>query len=166
MAIINQKPFFFLLLFLLLHRYTSFANASYPKYESLWSLIFLDNSNDNNNHKTTFTAAGLSPGPAPEPTIKPTPGGQNPPKSPPPSPKLSPPPPSPPPPGALVPPPSPSNAEPAQGKDGLSGGQKAGIVIGTLAGSGLLVFGGMIYKKRRSNIRRARFGSAARASFL
>ncbi|XP_062157345.1 classical arabinogalactan protein 5-like isoform X2 [Alnus glutinosa] len=45
---------------------------------------------------------------------------------------------------------------------GLNGGQKAGIAIGVLAGAGALLLGGLVYMKRRSNIRRSQFGRAAR----
>ncbi|WCJ19334.1 hypothetical protein M5689_001630 [Euphorbia peplus] len=67
--------------------------------------------------------------------------------------------------------PAPSNVPPPpSGKSGssggLKGGQKAGIVMGTLAGAGLLVFGGMIYKTRRSNMKRERLASAARTPML
>ncbi|KAJ8766002.1 hypothetical protein K2173_020518 [Erythroxylum novogranatense] len=44
----------------------------------------------------------------------------------------------------------------------LNGGQKAGIVIGSMAGASLLLCGGMVYRKRRSNIRRERLASEAR----
>nr|GLL34955.1 hypothetical protein F511_28714 [Ipomoea trifida] len=46
---------------------------------------------------------------------------------------------------------------------GLSGGQKAGIVIGVFAAAGAGWVGWRIYKKRRGNIRRARFGYQARS---
>jgi len=61
--------------------------------------------------------------------------------------------------------PQPIKEEP-RSPGGLNGGQKAGIAIGVLAGTGLIVFGGLVYKKRRSNIRRARFGYAARNTIL
>ncbi|KAL8247597.1 hypothetical protein R6Q59_008813 [Mikania micrantha] len=53
-----------------------------------------------------------------------------------------------------------------RGSSGLSGGQKAGIAIGVLAGAGLIGFATMVYMKRRSNIQRARFGVLARRSQL
>ncbi|GFZ14775.1 uncharacterized protein LOC130764062 [Actinidia eriantha] len=53
-----------------------------------------------------------------------------------------------------------------KGSKGMSGGQKAGIAIGVLAAAGVVGLGGMVYKKRRANIRRARFGSAARRTSL
>ncbi|KAJ9540087.1 hypothetical protein OSB04_026593 [Centaurea solstitialis] len=49
---------------------------------------------------------------------------------------------------------------------GLSGGQKAGIVFGVLAGAGLIGFATVVYMKRKSNIRRARLGVSARRSQL
>ncbi|CAH1438431.1 unnamed protein product [Lactuca virosa] len=52
------------------------------------------------------------------------------------------------------------------GSSGLSGGQKAGITLGVLAGAGLMGFATVVYMKRRSNIQRARFGASARRSQL
>ncbi|KAI3748607.1 hypothetical protein L6452_11811 [Arctium lappa] len=49
---------------------------------------------------------------------------------------------------------------------GLSGGQKAGIVFGVLAGVGLIGFATVVFMKRKSNIQRARFGVLARRSQL
>ncbi|KAK1551700.1 hypothetical protein Q3G72_003066 [Acer saccharum] len=43
-------------------------------------------------------------------------------------------------------------------KSGMNGGQKARIVMGMLAVSAVVGLGGMVYKKRRSNIIRANFG--------
>lgn len=71
-------------------------------------------------------------------------------------------------------PPTPNNPVPnlpppvnqVPGPSGLNGGQKAGVAIGVLAGSGLIVFGGLVYKKRRRNIRRSRYSYAARDTFL
>ncbi|XP_048326724.1 uncharacterized protein LOC125421560 [Ziziphus jujuba] len=95
-----------------------------------------------------------------------------------PAPNNPPPPPPPPPPPSPPPPPANGAPRPQPGKhlpnppppplkgSGLSGGQKAGIVIGVLLGTGLLVFGGLVYKKRRHNIRRSRFGYAARNTLL
>ncbi|CAI8596543.1 unnamed protein product [Vicia faba] len=48
------------------------------------------------------------------------------------------------------------------GPSGLSGGQKAGIVIGTLLGAALLGFFGLVCWKRQSNVRRNRYSNAAR----
>ncbi|GAU20532.1 hypothetical protein TSUD_130900 [Trifolium subterraneum] len=89
-----------------------------------------------------------SPTPAPIPTT-PTP-------SPSPNPNSTPPSPS---------PNAPKPASPVDGRggpSGLSGGQKAGIVIGTLLGAALLGFFGMVCWKRQSNIRRNRYSNAAR----
>lgn len=52
------------------------------------------------------------------------------------------------------------------GSSGLSGGQMAGIVIGVLAGAGVIWFATMVYPKRRSNIQRARYVVLARRSEL
>ncbi|KAJ8651133.1 hypothetical protein MRB53_004156 [Persea americana] len=49
---------------------------------------------------------------------------------------------------------------------GLKSGQKAGIAIGVILGAGIIGFAGFVYKKRKANIRRARFGSAARRAQL
>ncbi|KAL5733482.1 hypothetical protein ACOSQ2_033174 [Xanthoceras sorbifolium] len=91
-------------------------------------------------------------------------GPKLPPKSPPP-PSFSPLPSAnsyPPPEWAAAPPPPGE----ARKKSAMSGGQKAGIAVGVLAGAAVIGLGGMVYKKRRSNIRRAHFGQAARRSFL
>ncbi|KAM4094238.1 hypothetical protein ACB094_06G180600 [Castanea mollissima] len=56
------------------------------------------------------------------------------------------------------PPPSPTTRGSSSCR-GLNGGQKAGIAIGVMSG-------GLVYKKRRSNIRRAKFGVAARSPVL
>lgn len=67
-----------------------------------------------------------------------------------------------------LPPPSRNAPEPEPpaagrgGPSGLSGGQKAGIVIGTLLGAALLGFFGLVCWKRQSNIRRNRYSNAAR----
>uniref|UniRef100_A0A7N0V6P1 Uncharacterized protein n=1 Tax=Kalanchoe fedtschenkoi TaxID=63787 RepID=A0A7N0V6P1_KALFE len=97
-----------------------------------------------------------SPAPTPEPGV--------PPASPPPPPQSSNP--------AAPPPPPPSTGSGGNGSPGkkksaeLSGGQTAGVVIGVLAALGLLVLGSLVYKKRRNNIRRSRYGSAARRASL
>ncbi|KAL8217197.1 hypothetical protein R6Q57_024034 [Mikania cordata] len=49
---------------------------------------------------------------------------------------------------------------------GMSGGKKAGIAIGVIAAACVVGFGGMLYRKRQQNIRRAEFSSAARREFL
>lgn len=82
--------------------------------------------------------------------------------------------PSPPPP--VNPPPLSPSGEGGSGENGprpskkksgsLSGGQTAGVVIGILAALGLLILGSLVYKKRQSNIKRGRFGSAARRASL
>ncbi|CAJ2639692.1 unnamed protein product [Trifolium pratense] len=98
-----------------------------------------------------------SPSPAPNPTPpSPTPAPPVPTPTPSPSPNPNPTPPS---------PNAPKPAPPADGRGGpagLSGGQKAGIVIGTLLGAALLGFFGMVCWKRQSNIRRNRYSNAAR----
>ncbi|KAM7522341.1 hypothetical protein LguiA_012243 [Lonicera macranthoides] len=47
-----------------------------------------------------------------------------------------------------------------------SGGQKAGIAIGVIVGACVVGVGGKVYKKRRDNIRRSRYGYSARGDFL
>lgn len=96
------------------------------------------------NFVTSYNHISLSPWGAPAPYKPPA------------SPSPPPPPPSPPPP--------PPNKEGSS--RGLSGGQKAGIVFGVLIGAGLIGFGGFVYKKRKGNMRRRRFGAAARTTFL
>ncbi|KAF8396578.1 hypothetical protein HHK36_018202 [Tetracentron sinense] len=49
---------------------------------------------------------------------------------------------------------------------GLKGGQKAGIVVGVIIGACLIGFGGLVYKKRRDNIRRTEYGYGVRREFL
>ncbi|XAR52370.1 hypothetical protein NMG60_11020407 [Bertholletia excelsa] len=75
-----------------------------------------------------------------------------------------PPPPSPPPP--LLPPPAPPAPEPREYSKGLTGGSKAGTVIGVLAAVYMVGFGAMVYKKRRDYVGRYRNGYAARRDFL
>ncbi|AES70196.1 vegetative cell wall protein gp1 [Medicago truncatula] len=100
--------------------------------------------------------------PSPAPNLRPpspTPAPVPPPNSPPPAPVPSP---------ISSPPPNPNAPEPEPtaagqgGSSGLSGGQKAGIVIGTLLGAAILGFIGMVCWKRRVNIRRNRYSDAAR----
>ncbi|TXG49547.1 hypothetical protein EZV62_025422 [Acer yangbiense] len=95
-------------------------------------------------------------GPAPSPHQQQS--GPTPPLPPPPSPTSS----SPPPEWAAAPPPPPPPTE----KSGMNGGKKAGITMGIMAGAAVVGLGGMVYKKRRSNIRRAIFGRAAKRSLL
>lgn len=65
------------------------------------------------------------------------------------------------------PPPPPSRTTRGSSSSrGLNGGQKAGIAIGVMSAAGALFLGGLVYKKRRSNIRRAKFGVAARSPVL
>ena len=74
------------------------------------------------------------------------------------------PPQSPPPTNINVPPPTTQGS--SSSSRGLNGGQKAGIAIGVMSAAGALFLGGLVYKKRRSNIRRAKFGVAARRPVL
>ncbi|WCJ19333.1 hypothetical protein M5689_001629 [Euphorbia peplus] len=67
---------------------------------------------------------------------------------PPPSPRLVAPPLPAPPPQAFPP-----DTPPLRNSGGMNGGKKAGIVVGSLAGVALLVVGGIMYGKRRSEKR-------------
>ncbi|KAJ8616006.1 hypothetical protein MRB53_035378 [Persea americana] len=49
---------------------------------------------------------------------------------------------------------------------GLKAGQKAGIALGVIVGVGIVGVGGFVYKKRQENIRRSRYGYAARGELL
>ncbi|OWM84186.1 vegetative cell wall protein gp1 [Punica granatum] len=49
---------------------------------------------------------------------------------------------------------------------GMSGGKKFGIAFGVIVLAGLVIFGGLVYKKRQDNIRRARYNYAAGADIL
>ncbi|GLT56773.1 hypothetical protein SLA2020_297920 [Shorea laevis] len=49
---------------------------------------------------------------------------------------------------------------------GMSGGKKAGIVIGVVAAACLVGIAGMVYKKRQQNIRRSQYGYSARREIL
>lgn len=51
-------------------------------------------------------------------------------------------------------------------KGGMNGGKKAGIAIGVIAALCFVGIGGIVYKKRRDNVRRSEYGNAARSSFL
>ncbi|KAK1552737.1 hypothetical protein Q3G72_022636 [Acer saccharum] len=111
-------------------------------------------------HRSSYRQmTGTGPAPSPHqqhngPTPLP-PQPSPPPLSPSPSPTSS----SPPPEWAAAPPP------PTE-KIGMNGGQKAGITMGIMAGAAVVGLGGMVYKKRRSNIRRAIFRQAAKRSLL
>ncbi|CAN8255031.1 unnamed protein product [Cochlearia groenlandica] len=48
------------------------------------------------------------------------------------------------------------------GGGGMSGGTKVGVVFGMVAAVCVVGLGGFVYKKRRENIRRSRYGYAAR----
>uniref|UniRef100_A0A1J3GW23 Uncharacterized protein n=1 Tax=Noccaea caerulescens TaxID=107243 RepID=A0A1J3GW23_NOCCA len=48
------------------------------------------------------------------------------------------------------------------GGDGMSGGTKAGVAFGTIAAVCVVGVAGFVYKKRQDNIRRSRYGYAAR----
>nr|XP_023887896.1 WPP domain-associated protein [Quercus suber] len=77
------------------------------------------------------------------------------------------PPQSPPPPTNInVPPPTTQGSSSSSSSRGLNGGQKAGIAVGVMSAAEALFLGGLVYKKRRSNIRRAKFGVAARRPVL
>ncbi|KAK1382468.1 classical arabinogalactan protein 9 [Heracleum sosnowskyi] len=56
-----------------------------------------------------------------------------------------------------TPPSSPPSAKSKGSSKGMNGGQKAGLALGVIAGAALVGFGGMVYAKRRKNIRRSRF---------
>ncbi|KAI8573672.1 hypothetical protein RHMOL_Rhmol01G0295300 [Rhododendron molle] len=56
--------------------------------------------------------------------------------------------------------------EKGEGSVGMKGGKKAGIVFGVVAAACVVGFGGVVYKKRQRNIKRAQYGYAARSDFL
>ncbi|XP_063942968.1 proline-rich receptor-like protein kinase PERK1 [Daucus carota subsp. sativus] len=60
--------------------------------------------------------------------------------------------------------PPPQSAKSRGGSNGMKGGQKAGLAIGVIAGAALVGFGGMVYAKRRQNIRRSRFMDSVQLS--
>lgn len=62
--------------------------------------------------------------------------------------------------------PAPGDGQSRRKRKGVSGGQTAGIVIGVLAGVALIGFGALVFKKRQANIRRSRFGFAARKASI
>jgi len=49
---------------------------------------------------------------------------------------------------------------------GMSGGQKAGIVLGVLIGACVVGFAGFVYKKRQQNVRRSQYGYAASSGLI
>ncbi|CAN4120315.1 unnamed protein product [Withania somnifera] len=49
---------------------------------------------------------------------------------------------------------------------GMSGGKKAGVAIGVITAACVVFLGGLVYKKRRQNIRRAQFGYVAKRDWL
>ncbi|KAJ9175543.1 hypothetical protein P3X46_014089 [Hevea brasiliensis] len=57
-----------------------------------------------------------------------------------------------------APAPAPDVTKPAPHSAPAPAPERGGIVIGTLAGTGMLAFGGFMYRTRRNNIRRARLG--------
>ncbi|XP_030453190.1 classical arabinogalactan protein 5-like [Syzygium oleosum] len=52
------------------------------------------------------------------------------------------------------------------GDGGLSNTKKAGIVAAAIVFAGLALLGGMVYKKRKDNIRRSQYSYAARREIL
>ncbi|KAF6168613.1 hypothetical protein GIB67_005225 [Kingdonia uniflora] len=51
-----------------------------------------------------------------------------------------------------------SKSEVSKKSEGMSGGKKAGIVVGVLAVAGLVAVGVIVYKKRQDNLRRSQYG--------
>ncbi|XP_031402729.1 lysine-rich arabinogalactan protein 19-like [Punica granatum] len=49
---------------------------------------------------------------------------------------------------------------------GMSAGKKLGITVAVIVGAGLVVLGGLIYKRRQDNIRRSQYSYAARREIL
>ncbi|KAK9128109.1 hypothetical protein Syun_016906 [Stephania yunnanensis] len=136
---------------------------------------------DNN---TAPAPAPSSDVPSPDQPSPPTPDSPSPSPSQvatsPPAPSPSSPSPSPSPTPSPSPSPTPSPADPSDishaddtaggeeesGSKGMSAGKKAGIVIGVIVGAGLVVVGGMVYMKRKENVRRSQYGYSARSSFI
>ncbi|XP_022753861.1 uncharacterized protein LOC111302189 [Durio zibethinus] len=58
------------------------------------------------------------------------------------------------------------NEEITVGDGGVTGGKKAGIVVAVVVAACLVGFGGLVYKKRRDNIRRSQYGYTARTEIL
>ncbi|XP_024009628.1 classical arabinogalactan protein 3 [Eutrema salsugineum] len=52
--------------------------------------------------------------------------------------------------------------EKSSGGGGMSGGKKAGVAFGTIAAVCVVGLAGFVYKRRQENIRRSRYGYAAR----
>ncbi|KAL7616893.1 hypothetical protein Lser_V15G02504 [Lactuca serriola] len=50
--------------------------------------------------------------------------------------------------------------------EGMSGGKKAGVAFGVIAAACFVGFGGIVYRKRQQNIRRAQYSYAARMDFI
>ncbi|XP_059664418.1 vegetative cell wall protein gp1-like [Cornus florida] len=59
-----------------------------------------------------------------------------------------------------------ADAGEAESSGGAKGGHTAGMVFGVIAAACLVGFGGLVYKKRQDNIRRAQFGYTARRDLL
>nr|XP_043611882.1 proline-rich receptor-like protein kinase PERK1 [Erigeron canadensis] len=49
---------------------------------------------------------------------------------------------------------------------GMSGGKKVGVAFGLIAAACFVGFGGVLYRKRQDNIRRARYSQSARLEFF
>ncbi|KAD3337186.1 hypothetical protein E3N88_32706 [Mikania micrantha] len=50
--------------------------------------------------------------------------------------------------------------------DGMSGGKKVGIAFGLIAAACAVIVGGVLYRKRRQNLRRAKYNYISRADLL
>ncbi|KAF5447184.1 hypothetical protein F2P56_032753 [Juglans regia] len=59
-----------------------------------------------------------------------------------------------------------SGKEEKSSSDGMSRGKKAGILVAVIVAAGLAVVAGLVYKKRRDNIRRGQYGNALRREIL
>ncbi|KAL5131843.1 hypothetical protein HKD37_12G034644 [Glycine soja] len=57
-------------------------------------------------------------------------------------------------------------AENSSSRGGLSGSKKAGLAIGVIVAASVIVLAGMVYKKRKQNIRRSQYAYAVRREFL
>ncbi|CAJ1955967.1 unnamed protein product [Sphenostylis stenocarpa] len=51
-------------------------------------------------------------------------------------------------------------------RGGLSGSKKAGLAIGVIVAASVIILAGMVYKKRKQNIRRSQYAYAVRREFL